>query len=165
MAGRCGRDNAPAIIHLLYNRADATINTQILESSNPGRDSLAKIYMWIKSTCENFGGSFEICHDQLMEMYEHSTIPAAPGAILCAMDIFSELGIINVETLVREAKTYSKIAIVDMSSKVELDNSSRFCEGQNEVNNFENYRLNAMRKTADDLTQLLRHPILPSELG
>ncbi len=45
MAGRCGRDNKPAIIHLLYNRADATINTQILESSNPGRDSLAKIYM------------------------------------------------------------------------------------------------------------------------
>ena len=45
MAGRCGRDNNPAIIHLLYNRADATINTQILESSNPGRDNLAKIYM------------------------------------------------------------------------------------------------------------------------
>ena len=99
-----------------------------------------------------------------MEMYEHHTIPAAPGAVLCALDIFSELGIINVETLVRQSKTYSKIAIVDMSSKVELDNSSRFCEGQNEVNNFEDYRHAAMRKTADDLTQLLRHPILPNEL-
>lgn len=100
-----------------------------------------------------------------MEMYEHSTIPAAPGAVLCALDIFGELGIINVETLVREAKTYSKIALVDMSSKVELDNSSRFCEGQNEVDNFEAYRHTAMRRTAQDLTQLLRHPILPSELG
>ena len=45
MAGRCGRDNEPAIIHLLYNRADATINTQILESTNPNHDVLGKIYM------------------------------------------------------------------------------------------------------------------------
>lgn len=45
MAGRCGRDNNPAIVHLLYNRADASINTKILESSNPQRDILAKIFM------------------------------------------------------------------------------------------------------------------------
>ena len=45
MAGRCGRDNEPAIIHLLYNRADATINTQILKSTNPNHDVLGKVYM------------------------------------------------------------------------------------------------------------------------
>lgn len=44
MCGRCGRDNLPALVHLLYNRADATINTQILAMTNPNRDELGRIY-------------------------------------------------------------------------------------------------------------------------
>lgn len=110
------------------------------------------------------GGSFEICNDQLMQMYQQNMICALPGAVLCALDVFSELGIINVETLSKDGSTYSKIAVCEVSSKVNLEESSRFCEGQNELNNFESYRHTALRRTDEELTQLLRHPILPSEL-
>ena len=99
-----------------------------------------------------------------MDMFDNSTIPAAPGTVLCALDVFSELGLINVETVARQGQTYSKIALVEMSGKVNLDDSSRFCEGRNEVDNFEAYRHTAMRRTAEEITQLLRHPILPNEL-
>lgn len=99
-----------------------------------------------------------------MQMYEQHLIPALPGAVLCAFDVFSELGIINVETYSKEGSNYSKIALCEMSEKVDLESSSRFCEGQNEVNNFEDYRHTAMRKTADELTSLLRHPILPGDI-
>ena len=83
--------------------------------------------------------------------------------MLTAIDIFAELGLLNVETVTRDGQTYSKIALVDVSSKVNLEDSSRFCEGRNEIVNFEDYRITAMRKTRDELTELLRHPILPGE--
>lgn len=96
-------------------------------------------------------------------MYEQHLIPALPGAVLCALDVFTELGIIKVETLIKEGASYSKIALCEISEKVDLYSSSRFCEGQNEVNNFEDYRHTAMRRSAEELTELLRHPILPGE--
>lgn len=99
-----------------------------------------------------------------MQMYEQHLVPAPPGAVMSALDIFSELGFINVKTLIKESSTYSRIEINEMQSKVNLENSSRYCEGCNEVNNFEEYRHTAMRRTADELTELLRHPILPSEI-
>ncbi len=99
-----------------------------------------------------------------MQMYEQHLIPALPGAIFCAFDIFRELGLIKVETYRKEGATYSKIVMCEMSTKVKLENSSRFCEGVNEVNNFEDYRHTAMRRSAEELTQLLRHPILPQDI-
>lgn len=164
MAGRCGRDNNPAIVHLLYNRADATINTQILEMKNPGHDVLSKIYMWIKSSCQMNEDTLEFSHDNLIKMHNNGMIPADPGAVLCAIDIFDELGLINVKTFNKQGDTCSKIALCEVSERVNLEDSSRFCEGQNEISNFEDYRQTAMRRTARDLTSLLRHPILPFEL-
>lgn len=96
-------------------------------------------------------------------MFEQAAVAASTATMLAGIDIFSELGLINVETLARDGKTYSKIALVDMSSKVNLEDSSRFCEGRNEVVNFEDYRITAMRRTAEDLTEMFRHPILPGE--
>ena len=57
MAGRCGRDNNPAIVHLLYNRADATINTQILEMTNPTEENLRGIYAAIRENVKNNNGT------------------------------------------------------------------------------------------------------------
>ena len=88
---------------------------------------------------------------------------ASAATMLTAIDIFAELGLLNVETVARDGQTYSKIALVDVSSKVNLEDSSRFCEGRNEIENFEDYRITAMRKTREELTKLLRHPILPGE--
>lgn len=163
MCGRSGRDNNPALIHLLYNRADATINTQILNMTNPNRDELGKIYIWIKSSCKSFNGAFKLDHDNLLKMNDIGTSPAAPAAIFCALDIFSELGLINVKTNYKDGQTYSTISLVENAGHVNLEDSSRFCEGLNEISQFNDYRNFAMRTSANALTNVLRHPILPKK--
>lgn len=52
MSGRAGRDGLPAVVHLLFSDEDAAINTGILSMTNPTRDELGKIYLWLKSGCK-----------------------------------------------------------------------------------------------------------------
>lgn len=89
--------------------------------------------------------------------------PAAPAAIFSALDIFTELGFINVKTEYNDAQTYSTIMLSDNIKRAELEESSRYCEGLNEINSFNNYRHFAMRTSAKDLTRVMRHPIMPKE--
>ena len=97
-------------------------------------------------------------------MEQSETIPSCASALLCAFNIFNELGLIELETFMKDGSNYSKIAMSDVADKVDLETSTRFCEGQNELLSFEDYRHTAMRKTTDELQKLLRHPILPVEL-
>lgn len=97
-------------------------------------------------------------------MHVAGTIPADPATVLAAMDIFDELRLIKVETINKEGQNYSKITLCNYKDKVNLEDSSRFCEGQNEISNFEQYRHDSMRRDARELTEVLRRPILPSEL-
>lgn len=94
-------------------------------------------------------------------MEQSNTIPTTASALLCALNVFAELNLISLETFMKEASTFSKVSMPNEVDRVELEQSSRFCEGQNEVGNFEEYRHTAMRKTAQQLQDLLRHPILP----
>lgn len=130
MSGRCGRDGKDAIIHLLYNSADAAINEKILNAGNPNRNSCAKAYKWIQSQ-----GS--------PEYFENPVF-----------DIFSELDLIEVKD--------NKIHLKSVTKKVNLEDSPRYCEGQNEISAFEKYKHLAMDTSAQDLQNLMRHPIKPS---
>lgn len=96
-------------------------------------------------------------------MYESGTAVAAPATVFCALDVFSELGLINVKTIYKDGQTYSKIKTNDNVKRVNLEDSSRFCEGQNEVSHFNEYKNFAMRSSSDDLRKILRHPILPMQ--
>ncbi|MDO5329617.1 MAG: single-stranded-DNA-specific exonuclease RecJ [Coriobacteriia bacterium] len=138
MSGRCGRDGADSIVHLIYNSGDAAINEKILSGTNPGRDDLAKAYTWIRNQGESAVVDFE-----------------NP-----AFDIFSELGLIDVDKDFDGDKPKLTIKLKD-NGRVELENSSRYCEGQNEITAFSQYKKIAMDMNAEELTELLRHPIKP----
>ena len=161
MSGRAGRDGAPAIVHLLFSRTDASINTGILQMSCPTREVLADIYRWLRSGCNNNSGEFSFVNENLMEMYNNSLAPAMPGAVMCGVAIFEELGLIETKSTYVDGKTSTFVKIIP-GTQVKLENSSRFVEGLAQITDFETYRDFALRATKDELTCILRHPITPA---
>ncbi len=157
MAGRAGRDGAPARIHLLYGDGDRRINDFILERNAPTLASLREIYRGMRGLARDgmLRTSFE-------EVARTLTIEAVDGgSIGSAVRIFAEGGL--VEAGVDDDGRF--VRFLDVPGKVDLTATARFAEGLAEREAFERFCDLALGADAATLEQVINRPIYPDRIA
>lgn len=166
MSGRAGRDGNPAWVHLLYGSSDVEINENILEQATPPRSTMAHLYRCLRVMQDKNDGqpitktSFEMAQD-----FSQKNAPVMPQAIMCALSVFSELGLIECNRLFADNKEQFNIRVCASAPQVELTDSVRYQEGLDEIEDFKAFRKWAMMSSLEELTQRVTHPITPDEKG
>jgi single-stranded-DNA-specific exonuclease len=160
MAGRCGRDGALARVHLLFGEKDARINEAILSSCAPTRDDLATLYRVLSAIAAESTDGFEVTNADLAAR----CVRLRPGCRLddrgvsCAVGVFRELGLVTGEG----HGAYRRLTVVPDAPRTELNQSVRYREGLDELEEFASFREWALSATSDELLARLNRPILPT---
>jgi len=180
MSGRAGRDGKPAHIHLLFNQEDAQINRFILMPLAPPRLSLAALYQILRSLAEGEGNGFKITNRDLAELSndqlrksgafdkkktkeKDDKDPAKDVQVLREETVSQGLGVFRELGLVTTAGHSSArtITVSDVATKVDLQSSVRYLEGQDEQADFEDFMTWALSASAEELRDRFTRPILP----
>ncbi|HSQ21735.1 MAG TPA: helicase-related protein, partial [Coriobacteriia bacterium] len=161
ICGRCGRDGAPASVHLVFGPSDARLNRMILESAAPPRDDLAALYLALKDVGADGADAIEITNAELAERVK----ARRPGSglsdkgVSTGIGVFRELGLVASEG----AGAYRRLVLLPApETKLDLTSSVRYTEGLDELESFEGFRARALEATADELLHAFNRPILPT---
>ena len=167
MSGRAGRDGIPAQIHLLFGRADASINQQVLHDMTPDHDCLAQVYRRLRALQRDHGTNFfTMGNADLAQLAsEGSSHSVSPASAACGVAVFRELGLIETHTAYASGELTRSIRVVDTQSKVELTDSVRYREGLGEHAIFNAFREWAMGSDTASLRIRVSRPILDDERG
>ncbi len=164
MSGRAGRDGRNATIHLLYTYGDARINEKILASGAPPRESLAVLYRVLKQLGaeaakqgeEGFSCTNAELSDRAKRLDRHAKLDES--SVSCGISVFRELGFL--ETSGRSVARY--IRMVENPAHIDLQESVRYREGIEELEDFQAFRKWALGATDVELLERFNRPILPS---
>ena len=163
MSGRAGRDGQPATIHLLYGRADCSINEGILREATPDRDCMAQVYRQLRNrqraSLEPF---FPLSADELAQQASSVIAPVSKASVDCGVAVFRELGLIETHTAYADGVRVRSVHVREGSSKVALTDSVRYREGLEEREIFQLFRRWALDTDAASVRVKLISPILPS---
>ena len=85
----------------------------------------------------------------------------SPQSVECAVAVFRELGLIETRPGEGPDRVRS-IRVVDTQSKVELEDSVRYCEGLDEIDIFKDFRDWLASSSAEVLHKRIIAPILPT---
>lgn len=163
MSGRAGRDGRDATIHLLFGYGDARINEKILQAAAPTRDSLAVLYRVLadlaRQAAQRGEEGFSCTNGELAERAKRLDKNARldESSVSCGISVFRELGF--VETSGATVARY--IRVVNNPDKMQLDDSVRYREGLEELRDFDEFRVWALKASADELLERFNRPILP----
>jgi len=164
MAGRCGRDGREADVHLMYGRGDARINQKVLESGAPPRGEMVALYRVLRARQEREGAeAFWSCSNaELAEacagVDAHCRI--VDSGVSCGIQVFRELGLVE-STGYGSAR---RLHLVPGASKVDLESSTRYLEGQGEIAAFDVFRTWALSAPAAELLARFNRPLMPSSI-
>ncbi len=158
--GRCGRDGQNARIHLLCGRRDAALNRFILETSSPDRDNLVKLYTVLKEQ-DAKSRPVTLSNDDIAKILKLNGVRyARPGLVSAGLGILEELELIQRETAGRDRQIYLLPA---PDKKIDIEQSLRFIEGQQEKRAFDDFEKYFFRAGPDDLLCLINSPIYPGK--
>lgn len=165
MSGRGGRDGARATIHLLFGKKDARINEFILGSLAPERDALAAVYRVLKDIQTKEGNGFSISNSDIATR-ANAYVPKGIAkidekSVSTGMSVFRDLGLVATEGR-SVART---IDVLPFAGKLELTQSARYSEGQDEIESFDSFRQWAISASAQELLERFNKPILPHLAG
>ncbi|MFM9413776.1 single-stranded-DNA-specific exonuclease RecJ [Peptococcus simiae] len=150
LAGRAGRDGAPAYVHLLYGERDQALNELILSRACPDRQVLGRLYQLIRRRLKE--GPDPLRKDLLAGLGGEK-IPYE--TLRLAKRIFTELGFLNR----READ--GRYALVTNAGKKALDQSPTYQEIAHERADYTQYLDLAFHRDAAVITAQVQAPILP----
>ena len=165
MSGRAGRDGAPAGVHVLYARKDASINEGILAALTPDRDCMARVYRALRDAQRESGspGNFVSMSDaEIAERASQRGQQVLPESVECAIAVFRELGLIETHTTLATEEAHRLFRMVLDAGKVELESSVRYREGLDEQAIFNDFKNWALYETAESLQERVTRPILPA---
>ena len=157
MAGRAGRDGAPARIHLLYGEGDRRINDYIIGRSAPSVEVLRELYRGMRGLARDgvLRMSYEdIARTLAVDRTDGSTVSSA-------VRTFVEGGL-------AESGTDDDGRFVRFSSvagKVDLTKTTRYAEGLAERDAFERFCGLALTADAATLEQIVNRPIYPDRVA
>lgn len=163
MAGRAGRDGEDALVHLLYGRKDARINEKILTSDAPARKDLVTLYrqlMALAGSQDSRDPFFAVSNSDLALMCSaaDSRNSLDERGVSCGLSVFKELGLVDS----RGYGSARRLSVVQGANKVELTSSTRYLEGQGELEDFSEFKNWALESSADELLARFNRPILPN---
>jgi len=158
LAGRAGRNQKEAKIHLLFNEEDRKLNELILEGAAPTRKVLAKFYSYLREQGKN-GEPLRLTNRELQEAmqrlgeknFQEHTASACLG-------ILEDLGLVLREVEGRERFIH---LVPPPPGKLDLADSVRFLEGRDEWEDFREFADFALREPAETILTAVNRPIYP----
>ncbi len=160
LSGRAGRDGLPARIHLLYGREDHQLNQFILQSTAPDRNALGQFYLYLREEAKR-QNPLSMTNLEIVEALKAKGLKdIGERTVAACLGILEELGL-----LLREqdaGRRYIHMA-PPPPSKLDLNHSSRYLEGQDESMAFAEYAELAFSDNMDLLLESISRPILPDE--
>lgn len=164
MSGRAGRDGEDAWVHLLYGRADVSINEGILEDMTPCRDIMAQIYRRMKALqAQHPGQTVSVAASELARLASDDARLVSPQAARCGISVFTELGLIESTRSFQGGFEVHGFRVRESASKVELTDSVRYREGLDELAGFKQFCEWAMMCDMRGLACRITHPITPDD--
>jgi single-stranded-DNA-specific exonuclease len=161
MCGRCGRDGAPATVHLMFGERDARLNELILESTAPDADDLRCLYAVLRDRSgATTDGWVEATNAELAEEVRKRRPKArlSDKGVSAGVGVFRELGLLVGEGL----GGYRRMRLEPAPDvKADLTSSVRYAEGLEEVEGFSEFRAWALQSPAEQLLMAFDRPILP----
>ncbi|GAC1614295.1 MAG: hypothetical protein NVS4B5_02680 [Vulcanimicrobiaceae bacterium] len=157
MAGRAGRDGAPARIHLLYGDGDRRINDFIMARNAPTLASLREIYRAMRGLTRS--GVLRTSYDEVARTLDLDAVDG--GTIGAAVRTFVEGGLAVTGT----DDDGRFVRFLDVASKVDLSTTSRYAEGIAEREAFERFCDLALKADAPTLEQVINRPIYPDRVA
>ncbi len=163
MSGRCGRSGKDAWVHLLYGYADARINDKILATSAPGRNKMVAIYLALREQAteaqKNGELSFNVSNAELASDATRlgSRVKLDEASVSCGIAVFRELGFL--ETTGKGHARY--ITMKEHPGRMDLQDSVRYCEGLDQIDEFHAFKRWALKAKSDKLLDRFTHPITP----
>lgn len=181
MAGRGGRDGAPATIYLLYGEDDASINEYILGGLAPTREAMVALYRALMAAWQAGDGEpLQLTNNTIADRANRILASERPkgsaagrkqapvqGAstldeksVSNAIGVFRELGLLSTEghSSARRILMHPNPG----SGALDLKQSVRYAEGLDEIEDFGVYRDDALQTGAADLLARVNRPILPA---
>ena len=166
MAGRSGRDNKKATIHLIFGDKDARINEHILASLAPPREVCAAMYQVLRGVAHREGQRFQITNDEIAHLATEVLRKAGPLPMRLSdrtasvvLGVFRELGFLSTEG----RGSARRIVLAPSPDKVDLEQSVRYAEGQEEILDFDDFKQWVMTATSQELRDRFNKPILPAQ--
>ncbi|MDD4666190.1 MAG: helicase-related protein, partial [Clostridia bacterium] len=161
LSGRAGRNNEEAKIHLLYNENDKKLNELILEGTAPTRAVLAKFYLYLreKSAKEN---PLLFSNQELQKMMQKLGLKNfLESTVFACLGILEDLGLLRQESEGRKRYLY---ITPPPSEKMDLADSLRYLEGQDEVAEFKSFAEFALKEKKEAILAMVNRPIVPSSM-
>ncbi|MDZ4655540.1 MAG: single-stranded-DNA-specific exonuclease RecJ [Coriobacteriia bacterium] len=161
MSGRAGRDGVTSNIHVVYSAKDVRINRMILESTAPERDDLAALYLTLNDLAAE-GESIEITNAEIADRVKQRRpkTKLTDKGVSTGVGVFRELGLVESEG----TGVYRRLVMLPApETKLDLNSSTRYAEGREELAEFGDFCDWALKADADRLLQAFNRPILPKQ--
>lgn len=162
MSGRAGRDGQPAVVHLLFGRADAGINERILHDMTPDHEVLAQVYRQLRQmqreSAEDF---FTLGAADLARFADRQGREVSAASARCGIAVFRELGLIETHTAYASGEATRRVHVREDAGRVELTDSVRYREGLGEREVFCSFRDWALGCEGSGFCVRISKPIVP----
>lgn len=162
-SGRAGRDGEKSYIHLLFGGLDARINDFIIQKTAPSRETLAKVYGFLKRETQDGQVRAELDLDRLAawfkEVYPDDII--VNDTIFTALQIFKELKMVEFN----DSSDIYYVTLLPMEQKIDLTSSIRYQEGMLELEEFEGFKEWVLQSDSRTLLSRINSPIYPVQLS
>jgi single-stranded-DNA-specific exonuclease len=159
LSGRAGRNQEEAWIHLLFDREDQALNRMILSQKAPDRELLGKFYLMLKTLRKRW----KVIHKTDAELARKMSSEDG-GSGVREETVSACLGILEeINLLWREYagnKRYIHVA-PPPPAKLDLSDSVRFVEGQEEREEFETFAEYIINSAPEEILSGFNRPILP----
>ncbi|MCL2883644.1 MAG: DEAD/DEAH box helicase, partial [Coriobacteriia bacterium] len=158
MAGRAGRDGAPAFIHLLFNNADTARARQLLSAQAPERGDLELLYRYLKAV-ERASGQIGL-DDAALAAGCRSAEPESlldARQVAAGLNVFAELGLVAV------SYEYPRRQIQLIPGRqAELESSCLYLEASEALLGFDRFAAWMLEADVHELEDFIQGPLLPT---
>ncbi len=156
-SGRAGRDGAAAEIHLLFGKADRSINDYIIERGAPTLHTLRQLYREMKRLTTD--GTLRMTYADIAATLTLDKVEAP--TVSAALHIFADAGLIDSG----EDDEGRFVRFREVAHKVDLTATSRFAEGEAERETFARFCGVVLEAAPDVLENVINRPIYPSNVA
>ncbi len=158
LAGRAGRDNKAASIHILFGDKDRKLNEFILDCAAPSREALAKLYVFLREQAL-LKNPFQLTNHQISEaMGQKGLKNFHEQTVSAGLAIFEELGLILRE--IEGGSRYIHFAPPPIG-KLELTDSIRYLEGLGEWEEYQEFAAYVLSEEQTNILKAVNKPIYP----
>jgi len=155
-AGRAGRDDRPARIHLLYGENDRRINDFLLGRSAPSLSTLRELYRGMKALAQ-----FDVVRMNYEDVARTLELDLADAnTVAAAVRIWEEAGLVEAG----RDDDGRFVRFLEIDRKVDLTQTARYAEAQAERDSFERFCTLALGADAASLEQIINRPIYPDRI-